>query len=125
MTFRWVLANGSAKLWTLTPQEEPTRPWDITRESQSSTLHNIHGDYRVNTLWEKRVFTFNWPAACATVDLNIRSMMNVYQRPLFPAKVVWTTDEYGQLDVAPLPGSYSCTDSGYGLFTVSASFAEM
>lgn len=104
--------------WTLSAKEEPVRPWVVNEESPYVQAYNIWGDSRIYQPYHKKRFVFSWPACGSSVDLNLRSMLQDGGR-------VQVFTDIGTLYMAPLPESYTCVTSGYGVYTLTCTFIEV
>ena len=104
--------------WTMTSKEEPTRPWTVNQESPYVQAYNVWGDSRIYATYTKQHYVFSWPSCGASVDLNIRSMLQDGDK-------VQVKSDLGTYYMVPLPESYTCVISGYGLYSVTCEFAEV
>jgi len=113
MKFTW-----TGTVWTVAAKDEPTRPWIAGGETALSQTYNITGDYRLHYNFDKKTFTFSWPAATDATDLNIRSMINNGLSVKFESML-------GTYYIVMDPNSYTCQCSGYNSNILSVSGREV
>lgn len=114
MQFLW---NGST--WTTSADDAPSNPIAITEETGGSLQRTYNGTARRVHRYSKRTFGFNWSGvgtnAPATYCLNM----------LTAGGTVTIAYHQGTYVTQPVPGSFRYDETGYYVYDISMSFAEV
>ena len=114
MRFQW---NGST--WTTGADDSPAYPIDIRDVTEAQIQRTYAGAARYWYTWNKRTFGLTW-ASVGTVapETHIRNMLT-------SAGTVEIVYALGTFTTYPVPGSLSCSETGYYVYDISAQFVEV
>lgn len=113
MRFQW---NGST--WTTTADDAPAYPLDIADDTTAQIQRTFAGAARYSYTSNKRVFSLTWSSVGTVAPQTyIRNMLTV-------GGTVELAYHGGTVNTYPVPGSLTCSETGYYVYDISAQFTE-
>ena len=114
MRFQW---NGST--WTTAADDSPAYPLEISDDTSAQIQRTFAGAARYSYTANKRTFNLSWASVGSVAPQSyIRNMLT-------SAGTVELAYALGTFTTYPVPGSLRCSETGFYVYDISASFAEV